>query len=344
MKIGVVIFFLIGVAVSCGRTIAGAPAASSSVQSPVDTNKIISGKLWYDDKGGLINAHGGGIIFANNSYYWFGEKRGRSASEGVNVYSSADLYNWKNEGLAFSPDYSDSTSDIAFGCVMERPKVIYNAKTAKYVLWFHLELKGKGYSAARAGVAVSDKITGPYKYVHSFRPNGNMSRDMTLFADADGNAYHIYSSRENYDLRITKLSDDFLTATAEDKLLFSNHREAPALFAYNGKYYMITSGCTGWAPNKATVHEAIAVWGPWTELPYNPMEGVDADLTFGGQSTFVLPVAGQKDAFIFMADKWNPRNLKDSRYVWLPVQFTKGLPVIKWIPEWDLRFFNTTVK
>lgn len=323
---------------------AALPAEHNNAETVSDTNKIISGKLWYDDKGELINAHGGGIIYANNMYYWFGEKRGRSASEGVHVYSSADLYNWKNEGLAFSPDYKDTASDIAFGCVMERPKVIYNAKTAKYVLWFHLELRGKGYSAARAGVAVSDKITGPYKYVHSFRPNGNMSRDMTLFADAGGNAYHIYSSKENYDLRIAKLSADFLTATTEDKLLFSNHREAPALFAYNGKYYMITSGCTGWAPNKASVHEAVSVWGPWTELPYNPMEGADADLTFGGQSTYILPIAGKKDSFIFMADKWNPRNLKDSRYIWLPVQFNNRLPLVKWIPEWDLSFFNTTIK
>jgi Glycosyl hydrolases family 43 len=346
MKNGLLItaVFIIIILAACGRYTAAVPAVLQEAHPVSDTPAIVSGQLWYDDKGGLINAHGGGIIYSNNTYYWFGEKRGRSASEGVQVYASPDLYHWKNEGLAFSPDYTDSTSEIAFGCVMERPKVIYNAKTAKYVLWFHLELKEKGYSAARAGVAVSDKITGPYKYVHSFRPNGNMSRDMTLFAAADGNAYHIYSSRENYDLRITKLADDFLTPTAEDKMLFSNHREAPALFAYNGKYYMITSGCTGWQPNKAAVHEAASVWGPWKELPYNPMEGAGADITFGGQSTFVLPVAGKKDAFIFMADKWNPRNLQDSRYIWLPVQFSNQRPVIKWMNAWDLSFFNTTVK
>lgn len=298
------------------------------------------GEIWTDDKGEIINAHGGGILYSGNRYYWFGEKRGRGASEGVNVYSSADLYNWKFEGLALSPDYTDTTSDIARGCVMERPKVIFNEKTGKYVMWFHLELRGKGYSAARAAVAVSDKVTGPFTFISSFRPNGNMSRDMTLFKDLNGTAYHIYSSRDNYDLRIARLTDDFLSVTADDKILFSNHREAPAIFAYNNKYYLITSGCTGWKPNKATVHTATSVWGPWEELSYNPMQGPNAETTFDGQSTYVLPVTGKKNQFIFLADKWNPLNLKDSRYLWLPVQFLDDRPFVEWMDKWDLALFQ----
>ena len=34
-------------------------------------------------------------------------------------------------------------------------------------MWFHLELKGKGYEAARSGVAVSDTPTGPYRFIRS---------------------------------------------------------------------------------------------------------------------------------------------------------------------------------
>ena len=297
------------------------------------------GERWYDDKGEIINAHGNGILFANSRYYWFGEKRGRSVQEGVNVYSSADLYNWKFEGLALAPD-EDTTSDIASGCLMERPKVIYNRKTKKYVMWFHLELRGQGYKAARAAVAISDKPSGPYRFVKSFRPNDNMSRDMNLFVDDDGIAYHIYSSRENYDLRIAKLTDDFLSPTTQDSMLFSKHREAPALFKYKHQYYLITSAATGWAPNKATLHVAASLFGPWKLLPENPMVGPNADSTFGGQSTFVLSVSGKKNTFIFIADKWNPRNLKDSRYVWLPVQFKNDVPFIEWKTAWKLSDLN----
>ena len=297
------------------------------------------GSLIYDEQGELINAHGGGILYSNKKYYWFGEKRGSRAQEGVNVYSSSDLNNWKFEGLALGTNSTDTTSDIATGCLMERPKVIYNKKTKKYVMWFHLELRGKGYAAAKAAVAVSDNVTGPYTYLHSFRPNGNMSRDMNLFVDDDGVAYHIFSARDNYDLRISKLADDFLAPTAKDSMLFSKHREAPALFKHNKKYYLITSAATGWKANQATLHVADNLFGPWT-LVGNPMAGPNADSTFGGQSTYVLPVQGKKDAFIFIADKWNPRNLKDSRYLWLPIQFKDGEPFIEWKNEWDLRFFD----
>lgn len=302
-------------------------------------NAFNPGEQWYDDRGELINAHGGGLLYSGNTYYWFGERRGRQGTNGVNVYSSHDLYNWKFEALALATDSNNAQSDIVPGCVMERPKVIYNARTRKYVMWFHLELKDKGYSAARAGVAMSDKVTGPYKFIGSFRPNGNMSRDMTLFVDDDGSAWHMYSSRENYDLRIARLTDDYLQPAKEDKLLFSDHREAPALFKYEGKYYLITSGCTGWAPNKATIHTATSLTGPWTLMNHNPMAGPGADSTFGAQSTYIQPIAGKKDAFIFMADKWNPRDLRDSRYLWLPLHIRNGQPVVEYQHSWDLNLF-----
>lgn len=302
-----------------------------------DTNKIRPAEIWLDDAGEVINAHGGAVLFQDGKYYWFGEKRGRSASEGVNVYSSTDLYHWKFEALALAQERADILSDITRGCVMERPKVLYNEKTKKFVLWFHLELKGKGYSAARAAVAVSDKITGPYKFINSFRPNGNMSRDMTLYQDDDGAAYLIYSSRENYDLRIAKLTDDFLSVTTADTMLFSKHREAPAVFKQSNVYYLITSGCTGWKSNKASLHTATNIFGPWIESNENPMSGPDADITFDGQSTFILPLADKKNQFIFIADKWNPSNLKDSRYIWLPINLKNEMPVAEWKNEWSIK-------
>lgn len=47
-------------------------------------------------------------------------------------------------------------------------------KTGKFVMWFNHELKGQGYRAAMTGVAVSDIITGPYKYNRSLRPNAGI--------------------------------------------------------------------------------------------------------------------------------------------------------------------------
>ena len=296
------------------------------------------GEVWKDDNGHVINAHGGGLLYHKDTYYWYGELRGETESKGVNVYSSKDLYHWKYQGLALQTS-SDPKSDIVSGCIIERPKVIFNQKTKKYVMWFHLEMKGQGYNAARAAVAVSEKPTGPFILVKSFRPNGHMSRDMGLFVDLDQTAYHIYSANDNYDLRISRLTDDYLSPTVKDSLLFSKHQEAPALFRKGDLYFLITSGCTGWAPNRASVHVSKSLFGPW-EMIGDPMLGPESRLTFGGQSTYILPVQGKKDAFIFMADVWKPKDLKDSRYIWLPIGFRDNKPVIEWQDQWDLSAFE----
>src|SRR5674476_834192 len=141
-------------------------------------HSIKPGQIWPDTEGKHINAHGGGIIFYNDTYYWFGEYRlPRSEKDrsryGVSCYSSKDLLNWKNEGLALKI-INDTASLLGPGCVIERPKEIFNKKTGKFVMWFHHELKGQGYKAALTGVAVSDNITVPYRYIRSLRPNAGV--------------------------------------------------------------------------------------------------------------------------------------------------------------------------
>jgi hypothetical protein len=138
-----------------------------------DLSAFEPGKIWPDNQGVHINAHGGGILFHEGTYYWFGEHKiegdaGNTAQVGVHVYASNDLYNWRDEGIALKVS-ENPENDITKGSIIERPKVIYNAKTKKFVMWFHLELKGKKYSAARSGVAVAEKVTGPYTFLNSFR-------------------------------------------------------------------------------------------------------------------------------------------------------------------------------
>lgn len=70
------------------------------------------------------------------------------------------------------------------------------------------------------------------------------------------------------------------------------------------------------------------------------MRGKNADLTFGGQSAYVLPLPGKKSDFIFIADQWNPKDLKDSRYLWLPVRWKDGLPYVEWKDQWSLAYTN----
>ncbi len=302
------------------------------------------GEVWNDTAGVPINAHGGGMLYRNGTYYWFGEFKtegpdGNHANVGVSCYSSRDLYHWKNEGIALKVS-QDPASEIVAGSVIERPKVLYNAKTRTYVMWFHLELKGKGYSAARAGVAVSKRATGPYTFLRSFRPDGEMSRDMTLYADDDGKAYLLTTSENNQTQHLSQLTDDYLDTTGHYmRILAHEALEGEAIFKSHGHYFYIGSHTTGWAPNPAFAAVADNLRGPW-KLLGNPCRGEGADLTFGAQSTYVLPVAGRPGAFIFMADRWQPKNPIDGRYVWLPIDVGEDSFTITWKPEWSLSYFD----
>jgi beta-xylosidase len=167
-----------------------------------------------------------------------------------------------------------------------------------------------------------------------------MARDMTLFVDDDGTAYQIYASEDNGTLQVSQLTDDYLRPAGKYvRVLPGGFNEAPTIFKHAGKYYLITSGCSGWAPNAARLAVAESIWGPWKALG-NPCVGKDANLTFHGQATYVLPVPSKPGAFIFMADRWQPENAIDGRHLWLPIQFKDGKPFIEWRDPWDLGFFN----
>ena len=163
---------------------------------------------------------------------------------------------------------------------------------------------------------------------------------MTLFVDDDGTAFHIYASENDSTLQISQLTDDYLRPAGKFVRVFpGGFNEAPAAFKHAGKYYLITSGCTGWRPNAARLAVADSIWGPWKALG-NPCVGKDADLSFHGQSTYVLPMPGKPDAFIFMADRWSPRNAIDGRHLWLPMQFKDDKPFVEWLDQWNLSFFT----
>lgn len=361
------------------------------------------GEVWKDTNGVPIQAHGGGILYdeSTSTYYWYGEDKtsGYSPTKGIHVYSSQDLYNWKDEGIALTAiesmaqfdtdplisqlyagrsDRADILNDIGTTRVLERPKVIYNDTTGKYVMWLHTDgpstTSTANYAKAEAGYALSDSPTGPFVYGKSERmdrvppgaeyngqPNQpGMARDMTLFKDDDGTAYLIYSSEENMTIYISKLNEEYTDVVGWHKegkkerdatyqaeygvdyvrVFPGAQREAPAMFKYDGKYYLITSGATGWSPNPARYTVADHIFGPWKPMR-DPAVGQKAATTFDSQSTFVIPVDPENGKFIYMGDRWKESDLKDSRYVWLPIEFQQDDQIaLKWVDEWDLSLLD----
>ena len=188
--------------------LASAPARADG-SSP--RTAFTPGQPWLDTNGQVIQAHGGQVVIAEDdlgtTYYWYGEDRsnGYGSSPGVHVYSSRNLYDWTDEGLALralnAPEqleedpyfvnlYSEYTDEQKAAvirdlvttpapgssvpaAILERPKVLHNAAQGTWVMWVHAdgpsETSNAQYAKANAGVAVSDSPTGPFRWIDSYR-------------------------------------------------------------------------------------------------------------------------------------------------------------------------------
>lgn len=56
-------------------------------------------------------------------------------------------------------------------------------------------------------------------------------------------------------MHVARLSSDYTGVQQHyHKVLTGHSREAPAVFKWGDLYFMLSSGCTGWDPNRAEVH------------------------------------------------------------------------------------------
>ena len=307
-------------------------------------DRFTNGKLneyvdWLDEDGRIINASDGGIIYVDGVYYWYGMvlrplpvafhgQGGQTTTVGVAMYSSRDLYNWKYEKVILRSS-DDPDSELYAPMRFERPKIIYNEKTGKYVLWCHFVKNpgdhGTTPGTAEAGVAVCDTVCGDYEWLGHTRPidDDGLVRDSTLYKDKDGTAYFIYDRdvNDNRCLHIVKLSEDYLSFTKEYRRIEAAYRREAASVLYHGGYYfMFTSGLTGWKTNPAKYFRAQGLMGEWVDMG-DPCEGDVTGTTFESQSTCFLPVEGRQDCFILMAERHNTENFERCSYIWLPVEF-----------------------
>ena len=275
---------------------------------------IRNGVTLRDTNNNILHAHGAGVIKVGEDYYWYGENRNDDQSfKSIRLYRSRDLKNWQ-----FVKDIltQKSSSDLTYAKI-ERPKIIYNSTTRKYILWMHKE-GGNNYGEARAAVAIGDRIDSDYVYQKSFRPLGHMSRDCTAFVDDDGTAYFLSAANENADLHLYQLTDDYTDiARLVQKIWVGQKREAPALMKRNGVYFLLTSGTSGWDPNQASYGTANSLSGSWS----NP-KAVGNKTTFDSQPTYILPIEGSATtSYLYMGDRWLDPTYQDSKYVWLPLSF-----------------------
>ncbi|KAI0206879.1 carbohydrate-binding module family 35 protein [Astrocystis sublimbata] len=296
-----------------------ATTASASLQ-------IVPGAtLTATNTGAHVQAHGAGAIKVGSTYYIVGEDKTQGSNfQNINCYSSANLVEWAYEGALLS---RTNSGDLGPNRVVERPKVIYNDSTKKYVLYMHID--SSNYGEAKVGVATGDSVCGKYTYQGSFRPLGFESRDLGLFKDDDGTAYLLTEDRGN-GLRIEQLSADYLSVS-KSTYLWRDSIEAPAVVKRQGTYYMFGSKLTGWDPNDNVYSTATSLSGPWSSWMTFADSGSN---TYSSQTNYVLPFG---EGAIYMGDRWVSSNLMRSTYVWLPLTFS-GTAVsmknqVNWTPD-----------
>ena len=276
---------------------------------------ITPGAVWRDTEGHVIQAHGGGIVQAGKTYYWFGEDHAKGYPfQDIPCYASQDLAHWTFRSYALKPQPG---GDLGPNRVVERPKVLYNHRTKTYVMYLHID--DTHYAEAKVGVATSRNVEGPYTYRGSFRPRGHESRDMTLFQDGDGTAYVVFEDRgEGGGLRIDRLSADYLSVISDVATVGGRGgHEAPAVVHIGDTYYLLGSHLSGWNTNDNEYAAAPSLTGPWSVFRPVAPQGTR---TYNSQTAFILQVKGKKTtSYIYLGDRWNPGNLGDSRYIWLPL-------------------------
>jgi hypothetical protein len=314
-----------------GGSASGGSAAGGTTAGPDRIVTFHNGGYWQDTAGNRIEAHGAGLILVGDTWYWIGEDKSHNSGnfKGVNCYSSKDLVTWEFRNAIITRD--SATELNASDRIIERPKVVYNEKNANYVMWLHWE--GASYATAEAGVFTCDTVDGDYKLVRHFRPNDNMSRDDTLFKDDDGKAYFLSAANENADLGLYELDADYTNITRQITTLWAgSYREAPAIVKSSGRYFIVSSGATGWDPNQQKYATATSLNGPWSSLT-----NVGDSTGFDTQTTYVLPVQGSRaTTYIYMGDRWQDPDLLSSKYIWLPLKVSDTKLALDFYDSWQL--------
>ena len=89
-------------------------------------------------------------------------------------------------------------------------------------------------------------------------------------------------------------------------------REGVAVFRHGEKYYMLTSGMTGYLPNRSDAAVSDTPLGPFVPVG-DPHVADESGASFNSQISQVFPLPGKPGAYIALADRWVPSYPVDAR-------------------------------
>ena len=274
-------------------------------------HSIKPGKRWIDTNGNAIHAHSPQIFVKDGVYYWYGENKEKTVSGsnvwtwGIRAYRSQDFYNWEDLGLIIEPDTTDVLSPLHYSQTLDRPHILYNKRTGKWVCWIK-SMDTDGYFV----ILQADHFEGPYTMVKSLKPEGFGVGDFDMYVDEETGKGYVWFERPHWEMICAELTDDYLGTNGT----YSEHfiglrppftREAPSHFVHRGRHYMFTSGTTGYVPNPSKVCVFDDFHGEYTDLgcPHTDDKFEDS---FGSQISAVVKIPGKHNLYVALADRWLP--------------------------------------
>ncbi len=314
-----------------------AMVAKAWAEGPYETDEcqsgwvtIQNGRVWTDDQGRTVQAHAPGFVKVRDRWYMCGEDRSNSWNPDVNLYSSADLVHWKFERKIIQNGVT--VEELGRTRMIERPKLLYNERTGKYVVWCHYE--SGNYGASEAACFECDSVNGSYEYVWSGRPLGVKSRDCNVFQDTDGTAYFISTTEENHHLGLFRLDAEYHNAVNHVRLFPDQRREAPAIVKVGKRYFMFNSACSGWDPNQCKMSYTDNLKSGWT-----PLANVGNSIAYDTQAAAIIEIKGTKQTtYLYVGDRWQDPQLPESKIIIFPISFDDTICHFNYYERFDINF------
>ena len=196
------------------------------------------------------------ILYSNKTgkYYIYSTTDGKPGWGGYKyyVYSSADLKEWKNEGVAL--DAKSDQISWANGNLWAPAAIEVKQKNGSYKYYLYFSANPNDNGRKQMGVAVSDSPTGPF--VDLGQPllaknhpgcNGQLI-DVDVFMDPVSKKPYLYwgngfMAGAELEPNMTKIKDETVTVMTPKggSLRDYAYREAPYVFYRNGLYYFMWS-------------------------------------------------------------------------------------------------------
>lgn len=211
------------------------------------------------------------------------------------LYSTTDMKHWTEHPSPLRIDdfkWADSKQAYA-GHVVAHDEIV-NGKSVNRKYYWYVSTNWCGI-----GVAVSDKITGPYKDAlgkplltnkDCFASKHSWACiDPAILIDDDGTLYIVWGNKQCY---YAKLKDSMTEIDGDiHQIEVPNFTEAPWMHKYNGKYYLTYA--SEW-PEKIAYAVADNIGGPYTFM------GIISEIA-GNSNTTHPAIVKFKDQWLFFS-------------------------------------------